>query len=355
MPKIKLKSIDHHDLIYIIDRCYNGVDIKICDSINELFITDDRIPILSTSSLFTCMSELKQYLGNKANKFILIDILEGTPVTIPFLSENNLISFCESTQLQVITSGDLYSHWKYVNLDYYLLLTGSIFNQIVAVNNFENIYQPDIKPYKFLFLNKADREHREKLIELLGQRGLLESALWSDLSRQVTLPKKYADYFNQGITEISINQTAHDLSWPDGVLNMPLLTDTYFSVVTETNYDLPMREFTEKIYKTILAGHPFIAVSCKGYYRYLHQEGYQTFGEFIDESFDDIDDLDQRLEKIADEIQKLCNSDLVKFHQTVKEICRYNQQIYLEKLGKHTLTVYNKLNDFFENVDAKTN
>jgi hypothetical protein len=215
------------------------------------------------------------------------------------------------------------------------------------------MYEPDIKPYKFLFLNKESREHRGKLIQSLDRRGVLKSALWSNLSQQISLPEQYADYFNQGITDVSINRTVYSLNWPDGMINVPLYADTYFSVVTETNHIFPMRYFTEKIYKPILMGHPFIAVSCKGFYNYLHDQGYKTFNEFIDESFDDIDDTNQRLEKIADTIQNLCNSNLVEFHRLSKEICRHNQQLYLEKLGNYTLTAYNKLNGFFGNVNAK--
>jgi hypothetical protein len=102
MPKIKLKSIDHQDLT-LLDTVYTKVDIKICDSINELFVIDDRIPILNRNRLFTCIPKLKQYLSNSANKFIFIDHLEGANMTIQFLIKNNLISFCESTQLQIIT------------------------------------------------------------------------------------------------------------------------------------------------------------------------------------------------------------------------------------------------------------
>lgn len=353
MPKIKLKKLLDDD-INILDHIYTKVDIELVRDQDELLINDDSIPILTVDVCTYDPDKLKEYLSNIDNKFILVNEWEGTSTIMPFLIQNELIPFCDTKQLQIISQGDFEEEWKYANTDLSILTTGTIFNQLVAANNFEEMYNLKVKPYKFLFLNKQtdNRPHRSKLIKLLNRKGLLESALWSDLSQQITIPKHYKDYFNQGIKEISINQTPHDLSWPDGVLNMPLLTDTYFSVVTETNYDYPQRFLTEKIYKPILAGHPFVAVSNRDYYSQLHQQGYQTFGEFIDESFDNINDGDERLKKIADSIEQLCDSDLVKFQQGVKEICRHNQQVYLEKLGKYNFTVYNELTNFLGNVNA---
>ena len=276
MPKIKLKKLLDDD-INILDHIYTKVDIELVSNHDELLINDDSIPILTIDvCTYDHIDKLKEYLSNIDNKVILVNEWEGTRGIMPYLIQHNLTPFCDTKQLQIISSGDMPQEWKYVNIDVFIKETGSIFNQIVAANNFEEMYNLKVKPYKFLFLNKHtdNRPHRSKLIKLLNRKGLLESALWSDLSQQITIPKHYKDYFNQGIKEISINQTPHDLSWPDGVLNMPLLTDTYFSVVTETNYEYPLRIFTEKIYKPILAGHPFVAVSNRDFYSQLHQQGY---------------------------------------------------------------------------------
>jgi hypothetical protein len=46
--------------------------------------------------------------------------------------------------------------------------------------------------------------------------------------------------------------------------------DTYFSVVTETIFDYPYTFRTEKIWKPMIMGHPFVAAANRGYYRDLH-------------------------------------------------------------------------------------
>ena len=360
MPKIKLKKLQN-DNIESLDHVYAKVDIKLLSDSDELFAIDDRVPLLQINMCSPdYIGKIKGYLSsNIDNKFILHNEWEGTSTIMPFLTHNELTPFCDTKQLQIISTGDFEEGWKYANIDLGIKKTGSIYNQIVAVNNFEEMYNPKVKPYKFLFLNgrtrkEEGRPHRGELINLLNSKRLLESALWSDLSNNVLIPEHYKDYFNGGIKEIFINQTNYTplIRWPDGVLNMTLLTDTYFSVVAETNYNYPQRFYSEKIYKPILAGHPFIAVSNRDFYSQLHQQGYQTFGEFIDESFDNIDDGDARLKKIADSIEQLCNSDLVKFQQGVKEICRHNQQIFLEKLGKYNSIVYNELTKFLGNINA---
>lgn len=84
---------------------------------------------------------------------------------------------------------------------------------------------------------------------------------------------------------------------------------------------------TEKTVRPIVAGMPFVMISICGFMRRLRQMGFQTFHPYIDESYDDISDDDQRytraLEsffnfvqnpKNIEQIQKICdhNVDIIK-------------------------------------------
>ena len=64
----------------------------------------------------------------------------------------------------------------------------------------------------------------------------------------------------------------------------------------------------------------------RGFYRDLHHAGFQTFGNLIDESFDSIDNNQDRLDRIAEVVQDLCSSDLVEFLVASQQITKYNQQ-----------------------------
>jgi hypothetical protein len=72
--------------------------------------------------------------------------------------------------------------------------------------------------------------------------------------------------------------------------------------------------------------HPFVAVANRGFYRDLHAAGYQTFGHLIDESFDTIDNNQDRLDRIAQVVEDLCRSNLAEFLVAAQAVTKYNQQ-----------------------------
>jgi hypothetical protein len=91
-------------------------------------------------------------------------------------------------------------------------------------------------------------------------------------------------------------------------------------------FEIPYSFRTEKIWKPMAIGHPFIAVANAGYYRDLHNLGFKTFGHVIDESFDAIVNNSARLERIAHIVKDLCQQDLASFAKECYNVCKYNQQ-----------------------------
>jgi uncharacterized protein YPO0396 len=85
--------------------------------------------------------------------------------------------------------------------------------------------------------------------------------------------------------------------------------------------------FSEKIYKCLALNHPFVLVSTCGSLRELKKRGYKTFAPYINESYDDIVDDDERLDAIVSEINRLCSmteQELVQFTHDIKEIVEHN-------------------------------
>jgi hypothetical protein len=115
-------------------------------------------------------------------------------------------------------------------------------------------------------------------------------------------------------------------TWGEIYLRAEPYIDTYFSLVTETVFDYPYSFRTEKIWKPIAMAHPFVAVANRGYYRDLHNLGFQTFGHMIDESFDQIDSSQDRIERISAVVEDLCQQDLASFLKECYNTCKYNQQ-----------------------------
>jgi hypothetical protein len=70
-------------------------------------------------------------------------------------------------------------------------------------------------------------------------------------------------------------------------------------LITETVATGRRHHLTEKTFKPIALGMPFILVGTQGSLRYLRSYGFKTFGDLWDESYDDEPDDAKRIEKIA--------------------------------------------------------
>jgi hypothetical protein len=95
---------------------------------------------------------------------------------------------------------------------------------------------------------------------------------------------------------------------------------------------------TEKTYRAIFYKKPFIMISQFNALKVLKAEGYRTFSPYIDESYDDIIDYNERLLAIIKEIDrlnKLSLSELEKIEEQCKEIIEHNHKILYENALIH--------------------
>jgi len=72
--------------------------------------------------------------------------------------------------------------------------------------------------------------------------------------------------------------------------------DSYLHIVSETYFDKPVIHFSEKIFKPIWYLQPFVVFSTPHTLKHLRESlGFHTFGEWIDESYDSIEDYEKRM------------------------------------------------------------
>jgi hypothetical protein len=103
------------------------------------------------------------------------------------------------------------------------------------------------------------------------------------------------------------------------------ITTTAVSVVLETAADGSKIHLTEKTLRPIACAQPFVLLAGPGALEYLKDYGFQTFGEFWDESYDSETDTVKRMElivKTMQQIQQLTESDW----KEVGKIAEYNKQ-----------------------------
>lgn len=97
-------------------------------------------------------------------------------------------------------------------------------------------------------------------------------------------------------------------------------------LVTETVATGRRHHLTEKTFKPIALGMPFVIVGTQGSLKYLRSYGFRTFGDLWDESYDDEPDDSRRIEKIAHTLKLL--DDLGEYRQAIfdsaQEIIQHN-------------------------------
>ena len=82
-------------------------------------------------------------------------------------------------------------------------------------------------------------------------------------------------------------------------------SESLLYLVTETVASGRRQHLTEKTFKPIALGMPFVIVGTQGCLKYLRSYGFKTFGDFWDESYDDEPNTGLRIEKIANVLKTL--------------------------------------------------
>lgn len=244
-------------------------------------------------------------------------------------------AMCNGT-VKLIGGGDMPPDWNYIRYDKFLPEILDYEDNLSAAEHMDAIYNKTNKPWKFLFLNGRARPHREAALRKLRARSLLENSLWTNLDSGNgpirTLPPEYEvqRYRDNTVSEHYVKFELFGNEWGEIYLEPRPYVNSYFSLVSETVFDMPYSFRTEKIWKPILMGHPWIAVANTGFYRDMHNLGFQTYSHVLDESFDLIDNGEDRLDRIVDVVRDLCRQDLPAFLRECYNTSKYNQQHHRE-------------------------
>jgi len=109
-------------------------------------------------------------------------------------------------------------------------------------------------------------------------------------------------------------------------------------VVSETSYSPNLFNMTEKTGKPLATLKPFIVLSCAGYHKHLVDDyGMVLYDEIFDYSFDSKDDVNDRIQGIIDNLNRIVSMDISKIkeiQQTLLPKLLYNRRKLLE-YGNH--------------------
>lgn len=120
--------------------------------------------------------------------------------------------------------------------------------------------------------------------------------------------------------------------------------ESFCAIVNETRFAEPTGFLTEKIMNPMLNCKPFIMVGPPGNLEYMHKWGFQSFGEFWDESYDKEECHYKRIGKIIELINELGNKsieELQDLYERMLPVTMFNQVHILdlqEKLLEEPIT-----------------
>jgi len=315
----------------------------------DVVLDPNNVYIVGRVILKDNWTEITEWAKQYPGRIVFSNPAEGSETILLQLTRLRIKEQVRRGEILLLTSGDLEPGWRYCKTDCYFANIVEYLENLRAHESYPQVYHKQNKPYDFLFLNGRLRPHRKYLIDAFRSRGLLDCALWTNLQSRVDiewssqlqtqkleqirlLPSEYEiDRARPNLTAATMDAgfAKHLLfnnTWGDAEVNPAPYIDTYFSVVTETIYDYPYTFRTEKIWKPMIMGHPFVAAANRGYYKDLHSAGFQTFGHLIDESFDQIDDPRDRADRIVDTVADICYNGAASFLEAARSVCKYNYQ-----------------------------
>lgn len=193
-----------------------------------------------------------------------------------------------------------------------------------ALNYKKSVVKPYNKDYvSFNRLVHADRSYRIYFLSALVEKNLIDHGLISFGVAGNTEPG-WRNELNEKKSKLSKRARVHINQY---LKNHPTLLsvdgehicgtasadiprcvhDSFWHVVTETVFYYDKLHLTEKIFKPIVSKQPFMLLAAPGNLAYLKSYGFKTFDSVIDESYDDIQDPDQRIDAVVDQLNWYCN------------------------------------------------
>jgi len=189
----------------------------------------------------------------------------------------------------------------------------------------------------YLSFNRIPKDHRVDLVLSLDKNKLLDKGYvsfannikdstfnWRDMVldyEEKSLEKKMPLVID--VEDLSTTKYSYEQ------FDVKYYLDSYFQIVTGNNFTdfSDQLIFSEKIWKPITNFQPFIYLDDVGALKKLREYGFKTFSPFIDESYDDVLDIDKRFDMIENEIIKLCNKPIEEIHEwywSIVDILKHN-------------------------------
>lgn len=190
-------------------------------------------------------------------------------------------------------------------------------------------------------LNRAQRYHRNVMYMELCHADLLQHGLIS----MERLDWDWSLEYRWGPSAVAAAKSQLPLlldrqefvSNPAFAINTQIYDAVHISLVTETLADdEPDSLFvTEKVFKCIHQSHPFMVLGQRGHLAQLRAWGYETFDDCWDESYDQLQQMEDRASSIAGQLRHLASSrDLAETMERTRSAVQHNLELFLRSRSR---------------------
>jgi len=237
-------------------------------------------------------------------------------------------------------------------------------DDIKIQENIKTLMTPVKRPYKCIALIRRPRRMRCQFAEFVYQNNLLQDNIISFNSS-----KEEVEQYNPNIDL----KFKHTLPWQNKIetfkdnkltpkqllkffQDYKLYNKAYCEFLFETELDSPSGEvfLSEKLNKPFKYLYPFVFVGESHSLEVLHDLGFKTFDKWWDESYDKLQDSDQRINHINNLFKELSGWSHEKWSNILiemKEILLHNHNLYFKIHNNHLC--YSELSAYVDQFVAK--
>jgi hypothetical protein len=216
------------------------------------------------------------------------------------------------------------------------------------------------RPFNFTVLSRTHKWWRATVMADMKRSNMLEQSQWSYGTIDV------GDRFEDNPIEIDHDPGLRDCV-EDFLSHAPYVCDdmnsdqqndhhlteyahytqSYCNIVLETHFDADQSGgafLTEKIFKPIKHGQPFVIVGAPGSLAALRSLGYRTFDHAIDNSYDLETDNTQRWIKIKAAIANIKSQNMHDWFDSCRHDAEHNQQLFCSSKQDRLNNLLERLN-----------
>lgn len=211
----------------------------------------------------------------------------------------------------------------------------------------------------FTVLSRTHKWWRATVMADLKRNGLLDNSYWSyntrigiddnELDNPIEIDTlEIREYLQEFLSNGPYRcDTMTDSQHNDhSIIETAHFTNSYCNIVLETHFDADQSGgsfLTEKTFKAIKHGQPFVVVGPAGSLATLRRLGYRTFDHCIDNSYDLIKNNTERWEAVVNAIKKIKSTDMEKWFYQCWEDAEYNQNLFVATKADRLNMLLNKL------------